>query len=259
MARQIKLIKAVAHCFSRFGPILFQPFLPYKSQEPNVPLSEETRDPTDEQLAQCQALFDSCEARCAHVEKKAQWTFTAYPFLIPALASVLVLLIRDTAFEAANYPLSLVFLSISTCLLILSFISALRAIAIHPRQSLYIGAVINEENGTFLEYNKTRHAQGLLYCTIMNTSINDHIAQLVKGAHILLSFSVIFFTSGMIVTGYQMAARMAPPTKSEMTTVPRMTPRPEVERMDGTHAAESRSSGLVESRCLQGDPQRQGA
>ena len=120
-----RLIEVLAKHVGRFLYILCRPLIPYEStpREPNAALPEEAGDLTDEQLAQCQAIFDQCETRCAHIEKKAQWTFTIFAFLIPALASVLVLLIRDPAFSAANGPLSLVLLSVSVCLLILSFLS----------------------------------------------------------------------------------------------------------------------------------------
>ena len=212
-----RLIEVLAKHVGRFLYILCRPLIPYEStpREPNAALPEEAGDLTDEQLAQCQAIFDQCETRCAHIEKKAQWTFTIFAFLIPALASVLVLLIRDPAFRAANGPLSLVLLSVSVCLLILSFLSAARALAIHPRQFLHIDAVINKETGAFLEYKKAFHAQGLLYCATINTATNDHIAQFVRGAQILLVSAVLVFVSGMIATGFNLTAQFAPPIEAK--------------------------------------------
>ena len=212
-----RLIKALAKHVVRFLYILCQPLIPFESapQEPQIPLPEEAGNLTDEQLAQCQAIFDQCEARCARIEQKAQWTFTVFAFLIPALASILVFLIRDPAFRAANHPLPLILLSVSGCLLILSFLSAARAIAVHPRQFLHIHAVINTENGAFLEYKKESYAQGLLYCATMNTATNDHIAQFVKGAQFLMVSAVLVFVSGVIATGFNMTAHMAPPIEAE--------------------------------------------
>ncbi len=206
-------IKVLAKRIVGFLYILCQPLIPYESapREPNAPLPEEAGELTDEQLAQCQAIFDQCEARCAHIEKKAQWTFTVFAFLIPALTSVLVFLIRDPAFRAANGPLSLILLSASACLLVLSFLSAARAIAVHQRLFPHIHAVINEESGAFLEYNKAFHAQGLLYCATMNTAMNDHIAQFLRGAQILMVSAVLVFVSGVIATAFNIAAHVAPP------------------------------------------------
>ena len=58
-------------------------------------------------------------------------------------------LIRDPALQAANRTPSLVLLSVSACLLLLSFVSALRALAIRGGQILHLGAIIDGENGDF--------------------------------------------------------------------------------------------------------------
>lgn len=205
---------------------VFQPLISYESRpgESDKELPEETRDPTDEQLAQCQAIFDDCEARRAHIEQKAQWTFTAIAFLMPTLASILVFLIRDPAFGPVDYPLSFVFLLVSGCFLILSFVSALRAMKIRAREFLHIHSVIDKEDGTFLEYRKDFHAQGLLYCATMNTATNDHIAQFVKGAHILLVIAVICFASGVIITYFNMTAHMSSPIKTKVVETVSFSP-----------------------------------
>ena len=196
--------------------ILSRPLIPYEStpRQP-APLPEEAGDVTDEQLAQCQAIFDQCETRRAHIEKKAQWTFTVFAFLFPALASVLVFLIRDPAFRIATYSLSLVLLLVSGCLLILSFLSAARAIAIHSREFLHVHAVINNETGAFLKYSKASYAQGLLYCAAMNTATNDHIAQFVRGAQNLLVSAVLVFVSGIIATGFNLTTDIVPPIEAK--------------------------------------------
>ena len=210
-------IRVIAQRF--FGLVYILELLrPYELSpgKPDKELPEKVGDIADEQLAQCQAIFDDSMARRAHIEQKAQWTFTAIAFLVPALASVLVFLIREPVFSGGASSPSLVILSVSGLLLILSFISALRGIAIRPHESLYIHSVIDEEYGGFLKYKKEFHAQGLLSCAIMNTSMNDHIAEFVKGAHNLLAFAVLGFTLGVIVTGCQMSAPTVPPSKADI-------------------------------------------
>lgn len=199
------LIKKVLGFIRELGWILLQPLIAYESRSrgPCKALPEETEEIADEQLALCQAIFDQSEARGVHIEQKAQWIFTAMAFLMPVLASIFLFLIRDPAFREEDYHVSLMFLFLSACLLVLSIISVLRAIAIRGREYLGIHAVIKEEDGTFLKYDKHFHAQGLLYCATMNTATNDHIAQFVKGAHWLLALAVIFFVSGAIIAGYQ--------------------------------------------------------
>jgi hypothetical protein len=208
-----------------FIDIILQPFVSYESgpRDP-APLPENAGEATEEQLAQCQAIFDQSEARRAHIEQKAQWAFTVIAFLLPSLASVLVFLIRDPALQAANRTPSLVLLSVSACLLLLSFVSALRALAIRGSQILHLGAIIDGENGNFRNYDRAFHAQGLLYCATMNTATNDHIAQFVKGAHVLVAFAVVTFASGAVATGLQLTARPAPPIRAEVVGTVSLSP-----------------------------------
>ena len=115
-------------------------------------------------------------------------------------------------------------LSISACLLLLSFISAARALAIRGSEILHLGAVVEDENGYFRKYNKAFHAQGLLYCATMNTATNDHIAQFVKGAHVLMAFAVITFASGAVATGLRLNVRSAPPVRAEVVGTISLSP-----------------------------------
>ena len=197
------LIKAIAKRF--FGVVfLFELLRPYElgPRKPDQEPPKDAGDITDAQFALCQSIFDHSEARGIHIEQKAQWTFTVIAFLMP----VLVFLVRDPAIRVGDNSLSLAFLTVSALLLFISFISALRAMAIRSREILYLDAVINKMDGTFLEYKIETHAQGLLYCAAMNHAMNDHIAQFVKGAHLSLAFAVISFTMGVGVTSFQMAA-----------------------------------------------------
>lgn len=218
--------QALATAVVKFAYILFQPFIPYDSRpgEPESSLPENAGDPAEEQLVQCQAILDQSEARRAHIEQKAQWAFTVIAFLMPSLASVLVFLIRDPALQATNRTPSLVLLSVSAGFLLLSFVSAARALAIRGSEILHLGAVVEGENGGFRNYDKAFHAQGLLYCATMNTATNDHIAQFVKGAHVLMAFAVVTFASGAVATGLQLTARPAPPIRAEVTGTISLSP-----------------------------------
>ena len=197
-------VRAVAKSIIRFGYAFLQPLIPYKSS-PTIPkkdLPEDAGDVADEQLIQCQWIFDAGEARLAHIEKKAQWLFTSIAFLMPALGSVLVFLFREPAFGTQSCPLSIGILLAAACLLILCFIAASRAMAVRSREILHMHAVVDEQTGAFLEYRKDFHAQGLLYCATMNTATNDHIAQFVRSAQILLTTAVVLFVLGLIATVY---------------------------------------------------------
>ena len=199
-----QIVRAVVKSIFGFGYLFLQPLIPYEAG-PTIPkkeLPEEAGDVANEQLAQCQAIFDTSEARRAHIEQKAQWLFTAIAFLMPALGSVLVFLIRDPAFRTQVCPLSLGILLAAACLLILCFIAASRAMAVRAREILHIHAVVDRQTGRFLEYRRVFHAQGLLYCATMNTATNDHIAQFVRSGQILLTSAVGLFVLGLIATVY---------------------------------------------------------
>ena len=199
-----QVVKAVTKFLFRLGYVFLQPLIPYESG-PTIPkkeLPEEAGDVADEQLMQCQSIFDASEARCTHIEQKAQWLFTAIAFLMPTLGSVLVFLIRDPAFRTQGCPLSLGILLAAACLLILCFIASSRAMAVRAREILHMHAVVDRQTGAFLEYRKDFHAQGLLYCATMNTATNDHIAQFVRSAQILLTTAVVLFVFGLIATVY---------------------------------------------------------
>ena len=196
-ARQI--CKKMIQCILGLIYMLIRPLIPYESMpgQPCKPFAEISGTCTRDQLALCQYIFDESTTRRIHIEQKAQWTFTAIAFLIPTLASVLIFFLRDANFQSAAYPVRLTFILSSSCLLVLSFISALRAMTIKYSESLFLHSVIEEDSETFRKYEIEFHAKGLLYCAVMNAAINDHMAQFVKGAYTLLAIAVICFAMGV--------------------------------------------------------------
>ena len=187
-----------------FVQAILCPLKPYESDptKPDRELPEDAQDVADEQLMQCHSIFDASEARRTRIEQKAQWLFSSIAFLMPALGSVLVFLTRDSTFQTQSCPLSFGMLIISASLLTLCFIAALRAMWVRPHDDLYIHSVIDSETGNFLDYRRDFHARGLLYCAIMNTARNDHVAQFVKSAQILLMTAVLSFVLGLIPIVY---------------------------------------------------------
>jgi hypothetical protein len=115
--------------------------------------------------------------------------------------------------------------------------------AIRGSEILHLGAVIECEKGYFRKYDKALHAQGLLYCATMTTATNDHIAQFVKGAHVLMAFAVITFASGAVATGLQLTARPAPPIRAEVVGSVSLSPtdlsglRSDIREVAGASAA----------------------
>ena len=199
------LLKTIRFFISDSVHYMLRPLIPYElaPRQPCEELPREAGEVTDEQLALCQAFFDECEGRRAHVEQKAQWTFTAIAFLLPVFASISVFLIREPTFRTQVCHVSLWILLLAALFLIWSFVSALRAIAIRQYQVLGVHSVISKHDRTFLKYNKQDHAQGLIYCATMNTATINHVAPFVKGAHRLLAFAVFCFALGTTVAGFQ--------------------------------------------------------
>jgi hypothetical protein len=97
----------------------------------------------------------------------------------------------------------------------LAFISAVRAVAVKGGETLFLDSVIHE-SGQFRKYNEGFHARGLLYCASMNTAMNDHIAQFVKGAHILSAASVLLLLAAAIPSGAVFLRLPASPTQTQI-------------------------------------------
>jgi hypothetical protein len=197
--------------------IVWQAITPFnlRPEEPQT-LPDSAIEPDETQVAQCQSIFDQAESRRTHLEQKAQWTFALIVFLVPLLASIFVFLLRDTTANAASRTLSIAFLSVSAGLLLLGFISAVRAVSVQAREMLFLAAVVDPKDGQFRKYNKSFHARGLLYCAAMNTAMNDHIAQFVKGAHILTVAAVIVLPAAAIPAGMAFTDHPSPAIRAEV-------------------------------------------
>ena len=172
--------------------MVIQPLTPYEPipSQPEKDIPEPSTEIPKSQLAQCQAIFEETQVRREHIEGKAQWTFAAIAILIPFHASASLFLILELPLEKGIGTILFVLLLFAALFLILSFLSAARALSVQPRQSLFIGAII-QDDGTFRKYRRHFHARGLLYCASTNTAMNDHIAQFVKGAHVLMVFAAM--------------------------------------------------------------------
>jgi hypothetical protein len=172
--------------------ILWQTFVPFKSRPEEIAEFPEP-DPgiaiSESHVKQCQWIFDQAEERRSHLEQKAQSTFSLMLFLVPLLASLFVFVLGK-GMTSRTFAFTLTLTIVSSIFLLLAFIAAVRAIAVKGGETLFLDAVIHE-SGQFKKYSEAYHARGLLYCASMNTAMNDHIAQFVKGAHILSAAAVL--------------------------------------------------------------------
>lgn len=193
------LLKSLSQILTRIRFILWHTLVPFNSRPEEIDsLPEPTVDINESQVKQCQWIFDQAEARRVHLEQKAQSTFGLMIFLVPLLASVFVFIIGRTENTAFHTPVILL-LIISSVFLLLGFISAVRGVAVKTIETLFISSVVRED-GQFREYNRGFHARGLLYCAAMNQAMNDHIAEYVKGAHILTASAVVILVIAAVPT-----------------------------------------------------------
>ncbi len=193
--------KYLGQIFRSLGYTLWQIVVPFKPRPEEID-SFPDLDPnikvTESQVEQCQWIFDQAGERRVHLEQKAQSTFGLMVFLVPLLASVFVFIIgRGTT--SSTIVATLILVCLSAFLLLLGFISAVRAVGVKENQTLYLQSVLNEE-GQFRLYSEAFRARGLLYCASMNTAMNDHIAQFVKGAHMLTAAAVLVLLVAAIPT-----------------------------------------------------------
>jgi len=174
------------------GYIVWQIITPFKSRPEEIaefPEPDPAINVSESHVSQCQWIFDQAEDRRSHLEQKAQSTFSLMLFLVPLLASLFVFVIGKGA-TSRTFALTLTLVIVPSIFLLLAFIAAVRAIAVKGGETLFLDAVL-DESGQFRKYSEAYHARGLLYCASMNTAINDHIAQFVRGAHILSAAAVL--------------------------------------------------------------------
>ncbi len=195
------LVVQVRRIFWSILRIVWQTFVPFNPRPEEPESLPAPASPLDEsQVAQCQWIFDQTEARRDHLEQKAQWTFALILFLTPLVASIFVFLVHENSSNSIGRVVAIFLLLGSVALMLLGFISIVRAVSVQARESLFLGAVVDLTSGQFLVYDKARHAGGLLYCASVNTAMNDHIAQFVKGAHVLTTAAVVILLTAMIPT-----------------------------------------------------------
>jgi hypothetical protein len=209
------VIKQLRRLGLTFLEILRHAILPFNPQpeEPD-PLPTDPAEIDEKQLDLAQWMFDQAEVRRTHVEQKAQSTFSIIIFLVPVIASVYVYLAGQINFSGNWKALTMTALAASAVLLLLGFVSAARAVYIQWRQTLFLDAIIDPESGAFRKYDQTSHARGLLYCASMNTVMNDHVAQFVKGAQALSAVAVILLASAAVPASMAVSSHTTSPVQA---------------------------------------------
>lgn len=186
----------------KFLVILVQCFVPFRPQPEAIDdIPETDAKVNSEQVAQCQKILDEADGRREHLEQKAQSTFGLIAFLAPLVISAFAYLAGSAENAIAENRGWLVGASvISAVFMLLAFVSVARAVSVKAAERLFVMSVI-DDNGRFREYNEAFHARGLLYCAAMNEAMNDHIAQFVKGAHVLTVAAILALLIGAAPIG----------------------------------------------------------
>ncbi|OOG38253.1 hypothetical protein B0E51_15605 [Rhodanobacter sp. C05] len=150
-------------------------------------------------MAQCEKIYERTETTRKFVEEKARATFGIVSFLAPLIGAGFVFLLTQSDKREATYTIALVLTTISGFLLLLAFISIARAVGVKEHMDLLLDSVLEKDQ--FRNYDAARYARGLLYCASWNGGMNAHVAQFVRGGHILISLSVLFAFAGSIPLG----------------------------------------------------------
>lgn len=192
---------------------------------PRVARPEQPNDPPDptntvdeETLEQCKEIYEQVEAGHNYLDEKARSTFGVIAFLAPLLIAVVTYLLTHSSGSGFSRILSLSLGAIAFILLVLGFISTVRALAVQGREILFLDTVIDPAIPTIRPYDITRHAQGLLYCASVNAAFNTHISQCVRSAHVLTALAVIAATLSAIPGFIALANQKEESTKTEIIT-----------------------------------------
>jgi protein-S-isoprenylcysteine O-methyltransferase Ste14 len=198
-----------------FWRILWQTLAPF-NERPEPP--EDPPQPSDvdeKQVEQCQKIFDDVETTRDNLEQKARATFTMVAFLTPLIASFFAFVFGRTTPDFITQMVAICFAGASSLFLLLAFISIARAVSVRSREKLFLGSVLDFEKKKFRKYDRAFQVRGLLYCSSVNQAMNDHIAQFVKGAHILTAIAVVMLVIAAVPAAMLFSTQAAP-TKAEI-------------------------------------------
>lgn len=192
-----------------FWTMLWVPFVPFNpTPEPILDPPEPVGDVTAETLAQCEKIYERSETTRKFIEEKARATFTILSFLAPLIGAGFVFLLSQTDQASVAYHVAKWLIIVSGVLTFTAFLSIVRATAVKSHMDMLLNSVIDEASGTFKEYDAKNYVRGLLYCASWNGGLNAHVAQFVRGAHVLISLSVVlsFIAAIPLGTAYADAA-----------------------------------------------------
>lgn len=202
----------------RFGYLVWQILVPFRFQPESIapfPESDKSIKTTEATVKQCQWIFDQAEQRRNQLEQKAQSTFGLMIFLVPLLSSAFVF-VAGKATLGNLRTIAIVLVGAAALFVLLGFISAIRAVGVKTSETLSLGSVLHDD-GLFRAYEESFHAKGLLYCASMNTAMNDHLAQFVRGAHSMTAIAVLLLLVAAIPTSLAAVKSSSEPTTTKIS------------------------------------------
>jgi hypothetical protein len=231
---------------SLFGEFFRYPFVGHAFSDQRT-LPETDAEATSEQVEQSKWIFEQGEARRAILEEKARSTFNTITFLVPFLGSTFLILFQQITAESLVRGVAIAFFAISAAMLLIAFISIVRAVAVQKMEMPFIQSVLDQKLD-FRKYDRAWHARGYLQCAMRNTGLNDMIAQLVKGAHVLTAVAVVSFFLAAIFSGLAYIHYDVPPSEVklaapvEIKSADLVAVRSSLDRLGGDVAALSRKA-----------------
>lgn len=153
-----------------------------------------------DQLPICKLVYETEEARQEKLERKSTATISLVAAITPFIVAAMVY-IRTSAGLSYGGRVATFVLSIFAFIpLLLAFIASLRATGIRAYQYLHIPAVIDTQRDTIRPFSVDFFGRGLLWCASVNGSLNNHIADFVRAAHVFLVVSVILLLASAFPT-----------------------------------------------------------
>lgn len=189
---------------------LWTPFVPFNPvPEPILVPPEPPDEVTPETVAQCEKIYERTETTRKFVEEKARATFAILSFLAPLTGAGFVFLLSQAEEAGLTYHLAKWLIIAAGALIFVAFLSIARATAVKAHMDMLLNSVIDEASGSFKPYDAKNHVRGLLYCASWNGGMNAHVAQFVRGAHILVSISVVlsFIAAAPLGSAYAAASQ----------------------------------------------------
>ena len=234
----------------RFGYLVWQIVVPFRFQPESIAAFPDT-DPsikiTDATVKQCQWIFDQAEQRKNQLEQKAQSTFSLMVFLVPLLSSAFVFA-ASKATMGNTKVIVIVLVCTAAVFVLLGFVSAIRAVGVKTSETLSLGSVL-QDDGNFRSYDESFHAKGLLRCASMNTAMNDHLAQFVRGAHAMTAIAILLLMVAAIPTSIATVKSSSEPATTKISGSVEVHPKEPSQHVrqcacEGTENSESRIRAL---------------